>query len=1053
MSKNSKSSDFLRNLGQKKLCKAFVNCFRIVESYKPNSRPILYICLSFYFFQIGSYFSEAYIKNINDPLAKFIFRIYYYSNFVNFFHLEHLVKVKIIIFAFFFAINIIILLFLLLEVFLPKKFKKRFLKNQGFNERISILCFVYDWILFIPLSETFLNLFDCGVYPSEFCSNENMLFLIISIVNFTLTIFLCVFFNYFNREYLFLDLTTLKQQSNLSNIMILISRISLVFFKKIIYNSEWIFLGLPFLFCFFSFTFYVEVFPIRNKEANKFYMTNLLTLSFFIIVILFWRCGIILESDIFFIFIFSMIIAAKLSSKIYDHFYIQTLLIRKDANSKLFSLEELCKIYYYGDFRDQPTLYGYFAKHYKDCNDHKCKKLREEIAFYNKMNYSNEPFGLSRFVSLHLNAHLIDLRRKKKKSKEFLFEETFILKFLTLTIEYDMNVIQSHFEIQKIINETTKDFSLFFNVASLFLKDAIKKNIKLLMKKSVTLLSTEANNYANCNEFFQSMKIKKKLEAELILVIKEKIKFFESLNNGQNSFGHILSRSMSLKPKTDSFKRKVASLENFKSPYFRAIKLKLETIYQSILLNHIFEGKKLEQELFLIIEPNSGTKSLFNSEFNFIDKNFITLAANFSGYFGFIKESCFSKKFRNFFEIEHENYKQMKSIEMYMPEIIGKNHSTFVKYYINGSKGNSTTREKGIYSYALNGEGFIFPVKVMLGLNLDFENQFVMNAAIKKHGNQNDKIFLCNMNGNIMNTSKSLFLEFKKEYPFIDQKDLEFLNICSLMPTIFDFVREVSTKEKIGNDRAKKLKNLSSVFIFPSNFQSMIKLLKSQEQSKLEFKKFNSLSSSRTKQTLKSEMEKERARNSILKDNDYKGNSPIPIPMKKRIHATETKMSDYENLVGALAEDSNNKIANVNFNLFLSEYSYEKKKGKKLEFFSIHIFDLAHVEKNKTFMNEETGFIPDSFDHQNLKLPIENEPNIFSVFARDKALEPKENTMEKNHHFKYIKESTFARVNLQKTLDRSNIAMEVTIEKKSLLIFQIKKYKSNLLLIFIVILF
>ena len=897
---------------------------------------------------------------------------------------------------------------------MPKEIRKKLLSNKTINERLSMLYFFYDWILFIPALETFLNLYDCNLYLDELCANHNAIFYFFSIVSFFLTIWIKLFFHYFNRDYIFLNIRSLKHQSNVSSIMIFFARISLVIFKKVSSDSEWVFLGFTILFCFFSFVFYFETFPFRNKEANKFYLSNLLSLTFFVIIVGLWRAEVLAETDLFFFFIFLMMLAFKLASKVYENFYIRLLLNRKyDGNgNKIFPLEEICNIYYYHDNpKDLSIIFGFLKNHFKYCENPKCKKLKGSTVFEKGNDFTNQILMLSRFVSLHLYADLMKLRKKKMKKEVFL-EEIYILKFITMTIEYDMNVIRSHFEIQKIGNES-EDFSLFFNIASLHLKSIIKANIKFIIYKSTTLLSSENDASMNCDDFFRSMKIKSKLEEEIVAVLQQKIKFFDSLKNGQNFFGNLLLMSMLMKPKAEKLKKKISLLENLKAPYFRAIKLKFESIYQGIILNHIFDGRKIEQELIATLGQNSASKSLLNSEFNFLDENFITICASFSGYSGYIKDSSFSKKFKNFFGVSLETIRHMKNLEGYMPQILAKKHPRFVKNFINDSKQNSKIRDVGIYTYGLNGEGFIFPINIMIGFNLNLENEFLMNAAIKKCGNPNEKVLLCSPEGNILNISKSFFVEFRKEYPTFELKDFELLNIFKLIPKLSEFITPYSSKNKV-----QKLYNLSTVLYFPSGLLKLIKSLKNKSKITVKdlqknrlttIKELNALSSSHTKQTTKSDR----------KDRSFE---TISIKEKRDETFEENQTINSRMRESAFYEEGIYKQANINFNLYLYKYSFGE--DKKTDFFTVHILDLNYTEIT-VIEKEETGFIQDSCEHQHLILPSENQPKIVNLFVRD-GNEAEMVQRENSENFRKTRDNVFKKVKV----DQRNVSKDYYIEKK-----------------------
>ncbi len=131
------------------------------------------------------------------------------------------------------------------------------------------------------------------------------------------------------------------------------------------------------------------------------------------------------------------------------------------------------------------------------------------------------------------------------------------MKFSTFKIEDDNNVIRSHFEIQKLAKKTEKLY-LFFKIANIL--RLIKSKLKFFVQEAIAnLLVSTKNNKMNSEDFFHEKKIQEKLEVNIILGLQQKIRFFESLKNGQSYLGHLLHMI-----KAEKLKNKISNLKKWK---------------------------------------------------------------------------------------------------------------------------------------------------------------------------------------------------------------------------------------------------------------------------------------------------------------------------------------------------------------------------------------------------------------------------------------------------------------------------------------------------------
>ena len=121
------------------------------------------------------------------------------------------------------------------------------------------------------------------------------------------------------------------------------------------------------------------------------------------------------------------------------------------------------------------------------------------------------------------------------------------------------------------------------------------------------------------------------------------------------------------------------------------------------------------------------------------------MEVQFTNYDGILKDFSLSEKFRSFFGYKR-GVRLSKNLLNYMPSFIATIHPLFMQDFLENRNKNCSNKELRVQSYGKDSDGFVFPISLRLGFNLDWHNQFVMYAAVAKPKNTNEKIFICNFN-------------------------------------------------------------------------------------------------------------------------------------------------------------------------------------------------------------------------------------------------------------------------------------------------------------------
>lgn len=954
--------------------KYFTELFKDIESYTPKNEIFAFICIFFYFAQMMSYMIEPYLISLDNNSTIFLFYILYYSNFVNLFKWNSAMRILIFIFAS--TLNIFIFAYFIITPVILFLGNGKKLKNL-LNSIISRICFFYYWIFLMPALDVFINLFDCqGLYSKESCFQNDYLLFVFGLINFVLTIFFGFLFSYLNSEYSFLDLKKLKFTFNINFELANLMRIAIVVFKRIESNVFWLNASAYLLFSFFLFVFYFQTYPFPNSKLRIFFLGNLLSILLLVAVMILWQVNILKEIDILYINLTFTILSFKLSTK-FDEIIRNAKFMIHNGVFYLFSVQEIYQIQNFERYSNIAFLLGFFKSHFRDCCISDCKMLQEEkrLAI------------LEKFISVHLQNEIGKAKRKTRSNNNFQIE-FLILKYLSFLVDYEQNFVKAHYEVQNNIDKKEK-FSLFFQIVLFSLKDKIKNKIKFRIKSS-SLSNTSSNSEKDESfyNFFKAFKLKKEMELEIMQLLKLKTSFLDSYVKDNNHLSELIAKSSKLVPKIQKFKEKLKLLKSQKAPFYKIIAIKFEAILHCLLFNKLWEGFKLEQEILANIDNNSGPNSLYNTIFNFLHKNFIVIEVQFSNCDGSLKDFSLSEKFRSFFGYKR-GVKLPKNLLNYMPSFIATIHPLFLQNFLENRNSNCSNKELCIHSYGKDSDGFVFPICLRLGFNLDWHNQFVMYAAITKPKNANEKIFICNFKGEIHNISQSAFEELKKEYEFIDKDDIKKLNVFFFIPKLIEIINQIKTKDKKNINDQNSL-SLFSVMHFPQNIDKILKLSKRRKINKEEIESSNQSFQSRIDLMTMKTLYKQKFDNfAINDDTSY---------LKTKSEITREFL---------LNEDSPPKTANICFNLsfFKHEYINKEKLKRTLEFISVHIYEFKKNEAPICLKNEDTAQINESSQKDELKIPIED-VKFVKLFSReqhtevlflDKPIEREELKEEKIH--------------------------------------------------------
>lgn len=803
----------------------------------PPKIAILFILL--HFLQISSYLikinSEGFFGNERmEILSKFLL-ILNFANIINFYSSQ-----KLTLFFFFMAHIIIFYIAIFWFVAtLAIRYKKIFILEakilKPFIFMFQIFCSLFNIFFFIPLLEVFSKIIDCeniSILNGVKCDQLSKIYYHSSIIGNLLTITLSILINWTNKSYMFLDQDLLKTKWNFLILLKLLCKSIMICFWSFLKIQKiviYIFLLVIALLKFYDF---LKHFPFNSNILNKYYICLILSQISLTGLFVFDLFADFFDGVDFFYCFFIMIgLSIKLGIISFE-FIFKNIQIKDFSEHHYlnYNLEYLFQILNLKN-KDKFLLEGVISSFLKNNSESTISFEGNTNLPYSELTHDKkEKFIVNLISKIYLTSFQKSMKENINKRGEI---DQIFLKYCTFLAYFNKNPIKATFEIQRIINQNNfKNLYCKFVISDLLSK--LSETIDYHEKNSIVKNRHEPNKELDVKTFFIILKEKEDLKLNTIEIFEKKIVFFEKYKEGISSYHQMIQNINELI--NPIRKMKIILDKKMQKNRFNRTKLfviKFKIIFYSMILNNVNEGLKIEDELDkikrkeLILDQN-----LLNLNCFFLH-NTVPIRVSFQTFEGTILQSSKTKRLADFLGYTLDDLKQINRLESLMPTVFAEKHKYFISNYINKNIiTNGTKGKTPLYTFGLNKQGFIFPLKNYFGFCYDIKENFVIQSILLDLQQQRELILLLDQNGNWEGISEELYNFFSNEKMSFKIKDMHLMNIFFMIPSLQNQIQQGMSSEKKSSH---KINNIPGKMFIPSNIEEIIELLqlKSNEENDL----------------------------------------------------------------------------------------------------------------------------------------------------------------------------------------------------------------------------
>ena len=946
-----------------------------------------------------SYLFKLNLSYIGDDEFKYMENMFFYINFSNLvifldnFYIYMVSYAMALVTVYYLIIYIII-------VYLLKKYLK--IKNSKILSFCNLLYSnyyeLYFWVIMLPTIDILFFPLYCdkqeGYSPSLFCGDEMSFLLYLSIPSLILIVVLGVLYVVICRSYAFMDLNNFKLNFNAIQVFCLFLRIIIASLYPLLnIANEYIYHLILHGIGIISIFDYIICFPIRNQKLNKFYISILFSFEGILIALTCWKyLNILFNGSLFVVIMLLVLFCVKKGICVSNARYFSLLMCTFNETSKLdYNLEELIILFTAHQTSSQFyfLMFGILKNHAKNCKSKKCKFTMKKMRKFENIGLGDQETQINGFIFQRF-ADLID-QHKKESNCEYL-----ILKFMSYLIHSNFSPKKAYFEVQKF-SIIFKNFSFYGRlVFSLLNKNLQIKIDEIDREQQLTRTKFNQNGNLEIKEFFARTKRKEILENGMIQLLKAKIALWEKYKNGFQSYEEAIEVLNVFSSKAIAYKNKLESY--LKIAKDNVIIYKFSSIYNCVIVNRLIEANNEEGEIENIKKRYIRVDNDELTPIIFFQDNFTTCEASFLNYKGEILESSKTAKFAKFFNYAIEETKLMKNIESLMPEIIAKNHANFVHYGLNRPRKQLLAITNQFMSYALDKNECIFPIKIFLSHSFNYDNDFVMHAALIKLDLKGIPCLLFDSKGEILGVTKELLQKFKEEIIEITVEGLLHLNVYTLLPQL----KEHKMFEEKSNLEYRNLTGKLTIFKNLLDIIDLIKYRKTQMALLSEYKKGPS-SSGRTMVSSKTALSFATKISKNMKDVMNDANLRVSKYLDKWQENSNQKslltnlkllqnvfLDDSctnEEIINMLTKDVSQTKRRIIFEISSHQYRTGDKDEDLIKFATInikYIEDLSLLEEEKKQNEEKIGFESKISNSEipSLKMPGDNKVDFKVEFDR-----------------------------------------------------------------------
>lgn len=890
------------------------------------------ISLILYFFQILSYFARLQYVFYDSKLS-FLLSLFYYSNFSNFlvwFQSDYIwvafyVFVLLFVgFCFFYP-----LILNILKIWFHFKIKK-----NGFIREMNVLFtlfFTYfSWFLVVPFIEILTNpLRECEKNASFCADNLSFIHYIISIIGMTMLVIFGLIQLHVQNNYKFLDFDEISLKLHWFSISIFAIRCSLpILFTTS--KNEYLFYFLMHTFAIFSFLHYIKNFPIRSPYVNSVYISLIFGFEAIIMIFTFWRFfNLLIEESLFYAIIIGFVFSFKLGFSV-SNFKKKSIYL-SNFNSKEFlaySLEELYNFINKSkkSLESMLLMLGMLNFHAKNCNKPECDLNSKAMKNFENLKEKEKNSIIQAFILQRFQKE-VETQYKNKLN----IDETLLLKYIGFLIFEDDNTWRTYYEAQRI--------KLLYQNPSFLGEIVLKNELKKIRRKILEIEKEKgivekqkSKKILNTNAFFRIYREKKSLEVQMTNLLKHKIEYLNAYKVGFDGYDNLLKNLASLCKEINFFRKNLKEISALSiEQNQKIVNLRISSMLNCLILNKIPETLANEDEIESIKKKCAYLEKDVLSPKVFLKENVVVCDASFLNSGGRIIESSKTESLAKFFGYELQDLKLVESIEVFMPEFIAKHHQKMVFWGFNKIRKEKQMRQTNeIFSYAIDKEGFIFPVKIYLGFNFKYHEDYVVSAGILKIQEKDNGLeeLILDEKGMVVGFNRKLFNFFHNEFSSIKKKSLMAICLYSLCPKI----KELLKNEQIRKDRNTFVyRDYACSLIIPINFLKILEFIEFNMMETLDEKNY---AAQNEKSAYKSSYNTARSFNNtydqnnicLKKQSSYFGYQSKDVHMRlNQFLQNNNILKISEDQITDILQDSDNSIENL-INKFI-----ETGKNKKFQ--------------------------------------------------------------------------------------------------------------------------
>ena len=849
-----------------------VDLIEIVENHEINfSKGFCLMCHLLHFLQILSFLIKAENVDYSEPKLYFFAKILYYANFVNFCDFFQSNLLNFLVFyafqAWIYGIFCVLFTIFLIKRFFHWKFlrKTRFL--QVFFKGVVFFISVFHWILLVP----FLSIF------AAFVDADSISVKILAIFAIFSTIFVTFLFIWLNRAHNFLEKNFLRISGIPLEFLAISLEISLAILFEFFTNfADFLVFAIGILWLFIT----VHKGLFSDQKIHAFFLCFLV--EFLTITSCFLMkssTNLLSERNFFYTMLISSVFTEKIALKLLEKHKKKLescadgnagKVAEKNSQNACF-LENFYQYFLNSQTSEKCAFFfsGLLKNHVFHCKTPNCVLTPSKLLAFS----SQKPLEQSRLINAFISEMLIRALKDKtvEKSSEI---EDLLLKYGSFITFRSLNPIKAFFELEHVF-ALNKNPSFYYTNVIKILKNSLKASILLYERTSKKGLSSEEDkNEIDVATFASLNKTKANLKEKLVEILKIRTEFFATFRDGFQGFDSMISAVNRLNSKTlcmISFLDEI--LRNSRANLLqRFLPLKLKSLVSCVVLNHLHEGIKLEDQLEKLRkhEDFMGRSTLTSS--SFFENDVVLIKASFlTSSAGEILKESLTAKVARFFDYSIEEAKGLRKISQFMPKLHRIFHQKLVDFYINKPRTMKSVERNGLETFAVKRNGELFMVKIYTGHCFDYAGDFVFQAAIIKekeefNGFLFDKnggfcgfseIFMKSMkmmknesfakngkNGNFAKNEKNENLDKNQNSAeFASIEEFSLLNAYNLMPNLKDIIEK--NKGFLDNSLVK-LRNINAYFYIPNNLPEILEILKTKAKEEEAFRSYNSSRSAKS---------------------------------------------------------------------------------------------------------------------------------------------------------------------------------------------------------------